>query len=87
MRLKKKWMAQAMQNFHGGDSGATEVNDVRILNDAFSTPELIDESKILNKNYELTPEIAAKIIKNNVYASIDTIRTLKEVFYEGKMQP
>ena len=41
----------------------------------------------MNKNYELTPEIAAQIIKNNVYASIDTLRTLKEVFYEGKIQP
>lgn len=39
MRLKKQWMAQAMQNFYGGESGNIEVNDVRLLNDAFCTPE------------------------------------------------
>lgn len=76
-----------MQNFHGGDSGSTEVNDIRILNDAFSTPELLEKSGILDKSYELTPEKASAIVKNNCFASIDTLRTLREGYYDGQNSP
>ena len=47
-RLNKRWMAQAMHNFHGGDSDNVEVSDVRFLNDNFASPELFEESGVLH---------------------------------------
>lgn len=51
MRSKKLWMAQAMQNYHGGKTDKENVFDLKLLNDEFASEEMIEESGIMKKNY------------------------------------
>lgn len=71
MRSKKRWTAQALQLFHGKESGLSNVDDVKLLNERFASHETFAESGLLDKTYNLTPEAVTKLVSSNVFGSQD----------------